>query len=181
MSAPGSPVVSFYERPRSLSPFSLPLLLTKEQSARSSGSTGEASVCPEAGQPASPASFTLCNCIHASTFAAAAESFTQVSSFIVAFIEGVSIPMRSVYEERLERATKNARAIVQDSARTCKALNFGKVCKALWPFKTAEELATRVGCSPRAASYEISGERHPSAQSLLAVMREITPEYGAKA
>lgn len=49
------------------------------------------------------------------------------------------------------------------------------VCKALWPLKTAEELAVRVGCSVRAAAYEISGEREPSALSLLAVMTEITP------
>ncbi len=56
-----------------------------------------------------------------------------------------------------------------------KAREIGAVCKALWPFKTAEELASRVGCSVRAAAYEISGERDPSAQSILAVVNEITP------
>lgn len=86
--------------------------------------------------------------------------------------------MPSVYEEKLARASKNARTIVQGDARVCSALIFGKVCKAIWPFKTAEELASRVGCSVRAAAYEISGEREPSVHSLQAVINAMIPQRG---
>lgn len=84
--------------------------------------------------------------------------------------------MRSVYETRTAEASEVQRAIVQGRARLCSS-DFGKVCKALWPLKTAEHLAAIVGCSIRAAAYEISGERDPTAQSLLAVMNRITPKY----
>jgi hypothetical protein len=84
--------------------------------------------------------------------------------------------MRTVYEREVANATKIERAIVQGDARMCRPA-FGIVCKALWPIKTAEELAARVGCSVRTAGYELSGERDPSAQSLLAVIREITPAF----
>lgn len=82
--------------------------------------------------------------------------------------------MRTVYERELANASKIERAIVQGDARLCRPA-FGIVCKALWPVKTAEKLASLVGCGVRAAAYEISGEREPSVQSLLAVMIEITP------
>jgi hypothetical protein len=82
--------------------------------------------------------------------------------------------MRTVYERELANASKIERAIVQGDARLCRPA-FGIVCKALWPIKTAEKLASLVGCGVRAAAYEISGEREPSVQSLLAVMIEITP------
>ena len=83
--------------------------------------------------------------------------------------------MRSVYEQKLAEATEVERTIMQGSARMCSP-NFGKVCKALWPLKTAEHLAALIGCSVRAAAYEISGEREPSAQSILAVLDAITPK-----
>lgn len=81
--------------------------------------------------------------------------------------------MRSVYEERVSDARKTERAIVQGNARLCSPI-FGRVCKAIWPFKTAEELASRVGCAVRTAAYEISGEREPSARSLTVVIVEMT-------
>ena len=81
--------------------------------------------------------------------------------------------MRSVYEERVADARKTERAIVQGTARLCSPI-FGRVCKAIWPFKTAEELASRVGCAVRTAAYEISGEREPSARSLTVVIVEMT-------
>lgn len=80
--------------------------------------------------------------------------------------------MRSVYEERLSEARKTERAIVQGTARLCSPI-FGRVCKAIWPHKTAEELAAKVGCAVRTAAYEISGEREPSARSLLVVMQKM--------
>lgn len=83
--------------------------------------------------------------------------------------------MRTVYERELANASKIERAIVQGDARLCRPA-FGIVCKALWPAKTAEKLAALAGCGVRAAAYEISGERDPSAQSMLAVMDAITPK-----
>lgn len=83
--------------------------------------------------------------------------------------------MRTVYERELANASKIERAIVQGDARLCRPA-FGIVCKALWPVKTAETLAALVGCGVRTAAYEISGERDPSAQSILSVMDAITPK-----
>lgn len=79
--------------------------------------------------------------------------------------------MRSVYEARLDEASKIERTIVQGDARLCSS-NFGKCCKTLWPFKTAEQLAALVGCSVRAAAYEISGEREPSRKSIMVFMNK---------
>lgn len=84
--------------------------------------------------------------------------------------------MRSVYEGRIAQASEIERAIVRGSARLCSP-KFGAVCKALWPHKTAVELAARVGCAVRTAEYEISGERAPSAQSLGVVIAEIIPPF----
>lgn len=100
----------------------------------------------------------------------------MTSQFITSVSEGF-VSMRSVYEEKLERASKNARTIVQGDARLCSPI-FGRVCKAIWPFKTAEQLAAQVGCSVRAAAYEISGEREPSVHSLQAVINAMIPKRG---
>lgn len=81
--------------------------------------------------------------------------------------------MRSVYEGRLAEASEIERNLLQGTARICSG-NFGKVCKALWPFKTAEELAARTGRSIRACAYEISGECEISSRSLMVVFLEIT-------
>ena len=83
--------------------------------------------------------------------------------------------MSGVLRREIDKAREIERRIVHGDARMCRPA-FGAVCKALWPFKTAEELAARVGCSVRAAAYEISGERDPSAQSLMVIMNEITPK-----
>lgn len=83
--------------------------------------------------------------------------------------------MRSVLAERIEDQRKVERAIVQGNARLCSPI-FGRVCKAIWPVKTAECLAAEVGCSVRAAAYEISGDREPSAESLMVVMRAMVPK-----
>lgn len=64
------------------------------------------------------------------------------------------------------------RTLVHGAARLCIS-PFGTACKALWPHKTAEELASRVGCSVRAAAYEISGEREASGRSLAVVFAEL--------
>lgn len=80
--------------------------------------------------------------------------------------------MRTAYETRVAEASAIERTLVQGTARLCSG-NFGKVCKALWPSKTADELAFRARCSTRAAAYEISGEREPSARSIQVVFVEM--------
>jgi hypothetical protein len=81
--------------------------------------------------------------------------------------------MQSVYERKIAEARETERTLMQGTARLCSPI-FGRVCKAIWPHKTAEQLASRVGCAVRTAAYEISGEREPSARSLTVVMVEIT-------
>ena len=76
--------------------------------------------------------------------------------------------MRTVYERELANATKIERNIVQGTATVCSSW-FGRACKGMWPHKTAEELAALVGCSVRAAAYQISGESEPSAKSIHAI------------
>jgi hypothetical protein len=80
--------------------------------------------------------------------------------------------MRSVYEGKLAQASEIERKLLQGTARICSG-KFGRVCKALWPFKTAEELAARTGRSVRACAYEISGECEVSSRSLMVVINEI--------
>lgn len=70
-------------------------------------------------------------------------------------------------------ATEIERTLVQGTARLCSSA-FGRAWKGLFPFKAAEELASRVGCSVRAAAYEISGEREPSARSIAVFVDLIT-------
>ena len=72
--------------------------------------------------------------------------------------------MRTIYEERIASARQIECTIVHGTARLCRR-NFGAFCKHVWPTKTAEMLAAEVGCSVRAAAYEISGEREPSVKS----------------
>lgn len=81
--------------------------------------------------------------------------------------------MSSVYEVRRGEQTSIQRNIVQGSARYCSS-SFGKCAKALWPVKTAEQLAAILGCSVRTAAYQISGEHEPSALAIAAIVVEIT-------
>lgn len=102
------------------------------------------------------------------------QRFGSLSFVIVAFC-GVEFT-RSVLAERAEEQRKIERAIVQGTERLCSPI-FGRVCKAIWPVKTAECLAAEVGCSVRTVAFEISGERPPSAQSLMAVMNAMVPDW----
>ena len=92
--------------------------------------------------------------------------------FIVALCVGGCV-MRTVYEREITEAAKIECAIVQGTARLCNSA-FGRACKGIWPVKTAEELASRVGCAVRTAAYELSGEREPSARSIAVLIVEIT-------
>lgn len=79
------------------------------------------------------------------------------------------------------RDCPEVRAVIQNcfnnfelaDGRAVRSGKFGLVCKALWPHKTAEELAARVGCAVRTAAYEISGEREASRRSIAVVIAEM--------
>jgi hypothetical protein len=83
--------------------------------------------------------------------------------------------MRTVYEREIAGAAKIERNILQGDARICSSW-FGKACKGMWPNKTAEELAALVGCSVRAAAYQISGEQEPTARTIQAVINLWLPD-----
>lgn len=78
--------------------------------------------------------------------------------------------MQSTYERRVAEARATERTLVQGDARLCR-WQFSILAKAAWPFKTAEALAALTGQSVRAAAYEVSGEREPSAKSLVALLQ----------
>ena len=52
---------------------------------------------------------------------------------------------------------------------------FAVAARALWPRKTAAELAYRTDVSERAAKFWLSGERYPSHDALMAILDEIRP------
>ena len=79
--------------------------------------------------------------------------------------------MRTVYEREITNARKIECTLVQDTARLCRS-NFGAAWKGIFKHKAAEELAAATGCSIRAAAYELSGEREPSARSIAALINE---------
>jgi hypothetical protein len=81
--------------------------------------------------------------------------------------------MRSVYEAGVADATTIQRKVLQGTARICSPI-FGRVCKAIWPVKTAEQLAAAIDCSVRAAAYQISGESEPSARAVAVIADLIT-------
>lgn len=80
--------------------------------------------------------------------------------------------MRTVYEREIANATAINRNILQGTATFCSPI-FGRVCKVIWPTKTAEGLAADAGCSVRAAAYQISGEHPPSDKAMLVVINKI--------
>lgn len=81
--------------------------------------------------------------------------------------------MRAVSTARIAEHREIERTLVQGTARLCSG-KFGRAWKGIFPIKAAEELAARAGCSVRAAAYELSGEREPSARSIAAFIVEIT-------
>lgn len=84
--------------------------------------------------------------------------------------------MRSPYERHVAETTEIERQILRGNASLCRG-HFGIAWCALHPTKPAEELAARVGCAVRTAAYEISGEHQPSAQSILALLEDVTPAW----
>lgn len=54
---------------------------------------------------------------------------------------------------------------------------FAVVVRALWPHKTAVELARRARCGVGTAKHWLAGERTPSVVALAVVVDEITREF----
>jgi hypothetical protein len=52
--------------------------------------------------------------------------------------------------------------------------DFALVARALWPRKTAAELAFRAGVSERAAKFWLSGKRDPSHDALMVILDKIS-------
>jgi hypothetical protein len=50
---------------------------------------------------------------------------------------------------------------------------YGIAARALWPNKTAAELAFRAKVSERAAKFWLSGDRKPSARAIAIIVNEI--------
>jgi len=84
--------------------------------------------------------------------------------------------MHGTLQKRVDAARKIERSILQGTATLCSENFFGRACKGMWPVKTAEELATLVGCSVRTAAYYISGEQEPSARAIKAVIGVWLPD-----
>ena len=84
--------------------------------------------------------------------------------------------MRGTYERQVAEQIEIQRSIVQGDAHLC-STNFGKAWKGIFRTKPAEELAARVGCTVRTAAYELSGERHPSAQSIAVLIALVVPPW----
>ena len=80
--------------------------------------------------------------------------------------------VRTVYERELANATKIERQICQTGGKIVSGY-FGPVCKLLWPFKTAAQLAAIANTNERTAARWLSGEYEPPNVIVLAVMSKI--------
>jgi hypothetical protein len=85
--------------------------------------------------------------------------------------------MSTVYAERVDEAREIERKLSRGAAKLCGPSKFSICWKALFPQNAAAELAARVGCSMRTAEYELSGQQQPSAQSVLALNKEVVPPW----
>jgi len=56
---------------------------------------------------------------------------------------------------------------------------FAIAARALWPRKTAAELAYRANVSERAAKFWLSGKREPSVDAVMVIVQEIRPRKRA--
>jgi hypothetical protein len=61
------------------------------------------------------------------------------------------------------------------SVPSCSPNSFAVVARALWPRKTAAELAFRAKVSERAAKFWLSGDRDPSIDAVMVIIEEIRP------
>lgn len=79
--------------------------------------------------------------------------------------------MRTNYEERVGEATAIERRLRQGTDKVVRP-NFPIVAKALWPFKTAAQLAAIAGSDERTAWRWLSGEHDPPTSIVIAVMQK---------
>ena len=82
--------------------------------------------------------------------------------------------MRTVYEGQVAEATKIERHFRQGTDKIVSAGQFGKVAKALWPLKTAAQLASIAKKDERTAARWLSGEFEPPGIIIAAIVLEIT-------
>jgi len=84
--------------------------------------------------------------------------------------------MAGVLADRVIEARETERHIRQGTDKIVSAGQFGKVAKALWPFKTAAHLASIAGkgTTERTAARWLSGEFEPPGIVLATIMLEIT-------
>ena len=62
----------------------------------------------------------------------------------------------------------------QGTVRNDRSLSrYGIAARALWPSKTAAEIAYRANVSERAAKFWLSGDRKPSARAIHIIIAEI--------
>ena len=80
--------------------------------------------------------------------------------------------MHGNYERQIANATKIERQICQGGGKIV-ASYFGPVCKTLWPFKAAAELAAIANTNERTAQRWLSGEFEPPNVVVLAVINKI--------
>jgi hypothetical protein len=85
--------------------------------------------------------------------------------------------MHGVFEKRTGEAREIERKLVRGTARICGPSNFSKAWKGIFLIKPAEALSDLAGCSLRTAEYELSGEHHPSAQSIRALVDLCVPPW----
>lgn len=74
------------------------------------------------------------------------------------------------------QSTGGTRAIEKQGTRVpirSPKSKFGRVARALWPRKTAAELAFRAGVTERAAKFWLAGDRAPSADAVRVVIDEM--------
>jgi hypothetical protein len=73
-------------------------------------------------------------------------------------------------QRRLPRSSFKRGTVVPDCSP-----KFAIAARALWPRKTAAELAFRAKVSERAAKFWLSGKREPSYEALMVVLDELRP------
>lgn len=82
--------------------------------------------------------------------------------------------MRTVYEREIENASKIEGRFRQGADKIVSAGQFARVAKALWPIKTAAQIASIAGRDERTAARWLSGEFEPPGIVIAAIVYEIT-------
>lgn len=84
--------------------------------------------------------------------------------------------MRTAYEERTGEANEIARKILRGTEKIFGPKKITVAWKAVCQMqglKPAEEMASRIGCTVRAAEYQLSGQSRACGKMLAAVIAEL--------